>query len=123
MDELMDWQGSNPYYLMLVFEDVAVTVDLDRRGWIADLGELMRKEGTWHLFRKEPRSVVFSMAVLEGEQPYYVARHIGRVPGGEVTCYGIGKKRLDGHSDRLWVLPNGQVVGGDDAELFARGMI
>ena len=126
-EQASEWHGANPLYLILVLSEGEVLVDLDQRGWIASLGERMREPGTWHLCSKEgfpdAVSVAFSMAVLPGEQPYYVARHIGRVPGGEVVCYGIGKRRLDGHTDRGWVLPNGQVCIGDDVETFARGMI
>jgi hypothetical protein len=33
-----------------------------------------------------------------------------------MIAYGIGKKRLDGHVDRIWVLPNGVICTGDDVE-------
>lgn len=121
------WSGPNPYYLILVLKDQGVEkVDLDETGWIAKLGDKMRAEGVWHLVRKASDSVVFSMVVLEGEQPYYVARHVGTASAAgsnEVVCYGIGKKLPDGSVVRGWILPNGQITLGDNVELFARGMI
>lgn len=130
MLELPDWDGDHPLFLLLALDEGWVAVDLDEKGWIAKLGERMREPGTWHLCRKLPDgfSILFSMAVLPGEQPYYVARHIGQVGvkdgvAQEVVCYGIGKKRVDGFVDRIWLLPNDQIVVGDNVELFARGMI
>ena len=126
-----EWSDDNPFFLLLFLSEGRIVVDLGEKGWIARLGERMREPGTWHLCRKPEEgsddiSVAFSMAVLPGEQPFYVARHIGKASGAdvnEVVCYGMGKKRLDGHTDRAWVMPNNQIVIGDDAELFARGMI
>lgn len=125
MDE-KQWDGDHPFYLLIAVEQGLVEVDLDERGWIASLGEIMHAQGTWHLVRKKDGAVAFSMAVLDGEQPYYVARHVGMVGAGggkEITCYGIGKKRVDGKVDRIWAMPNGQIVLGDEVELFARGII
>jgi hypothetical protein len=126
-----EWQGANPFYLMFVKpleegSDVPLVeiVDLDRSGWLADQGSIFRSPGDLYLVRKEGRSVALSVHVLEGEQSYYVARHVG-IAGGvgvsknEVTAYGIGKKRVDGNEDNLWLLPWGQICGGRDVEYFA----
>lgn len=121
-----EWQGTNPMFLIIVQAgQQPVVIDLDEPGWIAKNSELMRAQGTWHLFRKD-HTPVFSLVVWEGEQPYYTARHIGtlgREIRSELIAYGIGKKRLDGHVDRLWVLPNGQICTGDDVDPLARSLL
>jgi hypothetical protein len=113
--------GKHPFYLRIIAaEGEAELIDLDERGWATKYEALMRVPGIWTLNHKE-RGPEVMMLVFEGEQPYYTARHIGIVTGagGEVVAYGIGKKRRDGHVDRLWVLPNGLVCGGDDVEELA----
>lgn len=127
-----EWDGDNPFYLLILRTDVGQVckLDLDEKGWLARLGEegWLRAPGQWHLVRKSNDTVAFSLWVHDGEQPYYVARHIGVVGAGggegrEVVCYGIGKKRVDGQVDRVWALPNGQIVIGDDVEPFARSIL
>jgi hypothetical protein len=123
------WLDDNPFYLIIVLDDGRlVEQDLAERGWIAKLNEqgFMRDPGNWYLARKNG-IIVGTMVVHPGEQPYYMARHVGFTassgnedgPKGETVAYGIGKKRLDGHVDRLWFMSNGCVTLGDDLEPIA----
>jgi hypothetical protein len=136
------WLGENPYYLLIstTLEDattpLVIEIDLDRNGWIAtlkdQLGEQLDRPGEWHLVRKDGRQVVFSVRVLEGDQPYYVARHVGQAGAGgqaEVVAYGIGKKtrrkrkgRWAVNEDNLWILPWGQICCGDVEHFAISGM-
>jgi len=127
--DLPEFKGDNPFYLMFVtsmdnatFD--ALVIDLDEPGWLVKHGDIFRSKGELHLVRKAPSRVVLSVYLLDGEQGYYVARHIGFATGGvgsqhETTAYGIGKKRVDGNEDNLWVLPWGQICVGKDVEYFA----
>jgi hypothetical protein len=119
-----EYKGSNPMALMIVPRgEQPVMIDLDEPGWVQTYAELLAKSGTWHLWRKIG-TLVFSMAVQEDERPFYLARHIRRTDGSpEVIAYGIGKLRIDGHHDHLWILPNGQICGGDDVEPLALSLM
>lgn len=123
-----EWGGDSPYFLLVVGNDTppAITeIDVDERGWHARHADLMRAPGTWYLVDKATNVVKFGIRVYAGEQPYYTARHVGiasAVTGerrAEVIAFGIGKKRADGHVDRLWVLPNGLICAGDDVDDLA----
>lgn len=117
-----EWQGTNPFYLVIQTADEGnVVIDLDEPGWLTKHSQLLRKTGAWMLNHKTVLQTVAIILVHEGEQPYYTARHIGIAFGGsgETIAYGIGKKRLDGHVDRIWVLPNGVICAGDDVEPMA----
>jgi hypothetical protein len=118
------WLDGNPYYLMIRAEPThqIVQIDLGERGWMKKNARLMRAAGSWYLVRKSDNVIVAMMRVADGEQPYYTAKHVGYAsvndggPKGETINYGIGKKRLDGHVDRVWVMANGCVTLGDDVE-------
>jgi hypothetical protein len=116
------WLDANPFYLVIVLEDGRnIEQDLAQPGWIAKLNEAgwLRAPGSWYLVRKNGGVIALMMLVAAGEQPYYVARHAGFVTTDvnlEGIAYGIGKKRIDGHTDRLWVLANGCAVVGDDVD-------
>lgn len=111
---------SHPYDLMLVDNDSAVLfIDLEEDQWAATHADWMRRPGWWLLRRKDISAVVLTIRVNEGDQPYYTARHVGVAGSGgsnEVVCYGIGKKCADGSMVRLWIMPDGVVVGGDDVD-------
>ncbi len=125
-----EWKGENPCCLIIQGDDElpVITIDLDEPGWATTYADLMRRPGWWYLCVKEDSHIPIAIRVDEGEQPYYTARHIGigtgvpgpdgRIPVTETVAYGLGKKRRDGHVDRLWWFRNGLVVGGDDAERF-----
>lgn len=116
------WLDDNPFYLAIVLDDGRnIEQDLAEPGWIAKLGGAgwLRAPGSWYLVQKQGGLIRLMLTVAEGEQPYYVARHAGFVSSSENIegiAYGIGKKRLDGHVDRLWILSNGCVVAGDDVD-------
>jgi hypothetical protein len=123
-----EWMGSNPFWLLLDLDgEEVVRIDLDQPGWIAEHSEAghLRAPGYWHLVRKAGDVVAGTIIVLPGEQPYYMARHVGFANVGvngldaEIICYGIGKKRTDGTVDRLWVTERGLVTVGDDIEKIA----
>lgn len=117
-----EWAGDNPFYLVISplddMENPRV-IDLDT-GWITDHADLLRIPALWELVIKDPQQgrTIIAMFVYEGEQPYYVKRHIG-VTGGatnEIEAYGIGKKMNDGHVQRSWILPNGTFCSGEDVD-------
>lgn len=127
-DPFLGWAGETPYFLVINTGTPPVSniVDLDEAGWMWERDGLMRAAGEWLLVAKRDNASldgvpILAIRVLEGEQPYYSKRHIGTIMGaeGEILCYGIGKKRNDGHVDRLWILPNGVICGGDDVDIIA----
>lgn len=121
------WLGANPYNLMIVLDSGRIAeIDLDKQKWMEWYSEFLRAPGTWYLVRKADKVIVTMMLVKDGEQPYYVARHVGFLNSNantETINYGIGKKRLDGHVDRIWVMSNGCMVMGDDGEAIALDLL
>lgn len=121
------WQGDTPFFLVIEPNDQSngnVGIDLDKSGWIDENRELMRAPGTWLLFHKATGKPIFVVVVEEGDQPYFVRRHVGNLmAGSQVTAIGIGKKCADGSMVRLWLLPNGMVTGGDDVDVIASRML
>lgn len=117
---------ANPFALVIADGSGSTWIDLDQPGWMKVHAELMRAPGQWSLIEKPTARVVLTMLVASGEQPYYTARHVGLIGSGgsnEVVAHGIGKKRLDGHVDRMWILPNGIICAGDDLEPLAIQMV
>lgn len=113
------WMGSNPFYLVISLPDMNVGIDLDESQWATKYADYLRVPSNWLLIHKASGAEVLGMIVRDGDQPYYTARHIGVVGGtggNEVIAYGIGKKHPDGSTERMWVMPNGMVCLGDDAE-------
>lgn len=128
IEKIRTWSDENPYCLMIRPSDNTemLLIDLGEQGWSTTYADWMRTPGRWFLLRKGQPQPVLALSVVEGEQPYYTARHIGVAGSGggnEITAYGLGKKRKDGHVDRLWVLPNGTICGGDDAEPLAMDIL
>ena len=133
----MEWSDENPYFLLLVEavlpmesrQPESVQIDLGVSGWVAANEAWMRRPAWWYLCHKGSGQVALAMRVWEGEQPYYTRKHIGQINTGsgvsrETSCYGIGKKLVDGHVNRLWILPDGYAVcGGDDVEPLANEVI
>lgn len=113
-----DWKGDNPFYLVIAREGGNAGIDLDEFGWAETYKDFMRGEGTWHLMHKESHHPVLTSVCHDGDQGYYVARHIGKAIGGsstEVIAYGIGKKTPDGQVVRVWFI-EGTACAGDDVE-------
>lgn len=119
---MRQWVDDNPYYLLIRLDDHRMAeIDLGETGWAKRFKSFLRAPGQWYLVRKEGGVIVATMLVRKGEQPYYVARHVGiaSIVGDkkiETINYGIGKKRIDGHVDRIWIMANGCVALGDDVE-------
>jgi len=135
------FHGDNPYILIVIASDPTM-IDLDEPGWASRYSDLMRAPGRWILGRKANSSPVLTLTVSPGEQPYYTSRVVGTVnfpppdainltqdqalvikQRSEIRAYGIGKKRLDGHVDRLWILPNGVVCAGDDVDVIGAELV
>lgn len=122
----MGWLGDLPFFLVINGETSGQRViDLNERQWMKIHADLMREPGEWILVRKAPDGSdggipMLAVLVHDGDQPYYTRLRVGVLQGpgagNEVIIHGIGKKRLDGTVDRLWILPNGIVCAGDDAE-------
>ena len=127
--EFTGWAGDNPFFLAINVGGQSLIVDLDEPGWMWEREGLMRETGEWVLVAKNDANaalgtMVLSIRVLDGEQPYYTKRHFGSLlAGGEIVVYGIGKKRLDGHVDRMWILPNGVICAGDDVDIIAPNIL
>lgn len=129
------WSDGNPFFLFILSlpdwiadengntvgqtEREQVIIDLGESGWVAKNADWMRRPARWWLVEKASGRAVLTIWVRAGEQPYYTARHVGKVGSAgsnEIVAYGIGKKRADGHVDRLWALPTGEVTCGDDVD-------
>jgi len=120
---MTEWLGDNPFFLVINVADGQHIIDLNEHQWMAKHADLMRVPGEWILVRKgegETHFPTLAVVVHDGDQPYYTRVRIGVLQGpgagNEIVVHGIGKKRFDGQTDRLWVLPNGIICAGDDAE-------
>lgn len=114
------WAGESPVFLSIVTNDgQGQVIDVDEHQWMKTYEHLMRVESTWVLAPKSGEGSPLTLVVHPGEQPYYTARTMGAIGSAgsnTIKAYGIGKKRLDGHVDRLWYLPDGSVTLGDDVD-------
>lgn len=129
------WSGDKPFYVLIINKSQPTIIDLDVKDWaqIPKIKRLLRAEATWHLIAKNGNAIVFTMVVRKGEQPYYTERHFRRttlalvedqqVDQPRADAFGIGKKRLDGHTDRMWVFTDGQVCMGDDVDILGNAKL
>jgi len=127
------WAGETPYYLIINTEDSRhFLLDLDEPGWMSERDGLMREPGEWILVAKRGSESLDGVPVLvvrvqDGEQPYYTKRTVGIAvgpgAGRQIAVYGIGKKKPDGETYRMWVLPNGIVCCGDDVDTIATSIL
>lgn len=113
-----EWHDDNPFYLVIRLSDGARVVDVGEDAWLTKHADLLRKPGIWNLVWKHNHQPLFTVLVDEGDQPFYLTRHIG-VAGSsgenEVLAFSIGKKAHDGTVSRLWVIPEaGIICAGDD---------
>ena len=122
-----EWSDENPYYLVIVRPNAAEQIiDLGENGWATTYDEWLRGQSRWYLVRKSDTFPVLVMDIGDYDQPYYTARHVGKIGSGgsnEIIAYGIGAKRYDGVIDRLWMLPNGMVCGGDDVDALGLAIV
>ena len=65
----MDWQGDNPYYLVIHTVTGGTVIDLDERGWASHYAELMRAPGMWTLQGKDGQGSSLVLTVGEGSSP------------------------------------------------------
>lgn len=112
----------SPFFLVIDPDEKGpegnIGIDLDEPGWLATNQQHFRRPGYWFLVHKGTMRPTLTLRVNEGDQPYFTKRHIGFLSGGsgEIVSFGIGKKLPDGSVMRLWLLPNGMIVGGEDVE-------
>lgn len=117
-----EWQGPTPWFLMILPTDGSegIRIDLDEPNWATTNAAWMRRDNcVWTLIHKQGEFQALAVWVHPGDQPYYTARHVGlamATSNAEIVAYGIGKKRPDGSTHRLWVLPTGIICGGDDVD-------
>lgn len=137
------WEGDSPFFLVIETDSATgnVGIDLDEPGWIEKHKELMRSPGTWWLHHKASGRPIVCLVLEEGEQGYFVKHHVGNLmAGSEIMAVGIGKKvparwhMTKGRKpkrvvtqteryERLWLLPNGVICGGDDVDTIASRML
>lgn len=128
--------SSNPFFLVVRRygddgENTSVAIDLDTPKWKETFSSVLKATGVWFLCHRETSKKlgklypVLAMKVDDGEDPSYIARHIGKLDDmdAEIICYGIGKTLSDGTSMRLWAMPNGMVTGGEDVYELGAGMV
>src|SRR4051812_36580905 len=123
---MTDWAGDNPYYLLIVGDESNVKIDLDEFQWMTKYRDFegldwLRIKSRWYLVHKEDDGIRLAVFVDGGDQPYYTARHIGMAGAegsNEIIAYGIGKKKANGEEHRLWLMPEGYVVGDNDCDPF-----
>jgi hypothetical protein len=133
MEPFTSWAGETPFYVIIEAANGArFVIDLDEPGWMSEIDGLMRLPGTWVLmvkrFHDRPDGVpMLAVVVGEGDQPYYTKHTVGIAvgpgAGGTLAAYGIGKKRLDGTTERMWIMPNGVVCSGDDVDIIGVEML
>lgn len=117
----MNFVGDNPFFIVISplppDERGDIVIDLDTR-WLTDHADLLRIPAMWQLVFKESGQTAIAMFVHDGDQPYYSRHHVGVTGGGtnEIEAYGIGKKRADGTTERMWLLPNGTFCTDDDVD-------
>jgi hypothetical protein len=116
-----EWKGDNPFYLVIQREGGNAGIDLDEPGWAETYKDFFRDAGVWLLVHKATNAAVLTSVCHDGDQGYYTARHIGKAVGDmsrEVVAFGIGKKKPDGQTTRLWFV-EGTVCANEDVEEIA----
>jgi hypothetical protein len=118
-----EWAGDLPVFLIFQPTDEVggnIGIDLDTAGWIEGNRETFRRPGVWFLMSKETSQPLLCMPTADGDQFYYNRHHVGII-GSTVSptvgVHTIGKKRADGTTSRLWLLPGGMVMTGEEDEV------
>jgi hypothetical protein len=136
-----EWFDDNPYFVLLTalepnengMNDFLI-LDVGEPQWQVVHSEWLRRPATWYLCEKAgAKNVKLAQIVFEGDQPYYVKRHIGQImvgsgQGRSLIAYGIGKKvpareNNEARTERLWLLPGGVVCAGDDVEKLGMAIV
>lgn len=117
------WAGDQPYFLVFEPADGVggnVGIDVDVDGWIEGNRDTFRRPGLWFLLDKRTGGPVLAIPTVDGDQFFYHRHHVGII-GNEATAsvpvQVVGRKRADGSTDRLWLMPNGLVMTGEEAEV------
>jgi hypothetical protein len=112
--------GDTPVFLTISLADgTTVTINLDESGWAKTYADYLRVRSIWTLIRKDGSQPPLMLLVDDGDQPYFVSRHVGMLGSGgsnETIARGIGKKAADGTMTRIWSFDNGITCGGDDVD-------
>ena len=116
------WAGDLPVFLVFEPADEVggnVGIDLDVAGWIEGNRDTFRRPGLWFLMSKETSNPLLVMPTEQGDQFFYHRHHVGII-GTEnsptIVAHVIGKKR-GRKVTRLWLMPNGMVMTGEEAEV------
>lgn len=118
---MSEWADDNPFFLVIsphpIGEEERVVIDLGTP-WLTTHAAYLRRPGLWELVHKETNHTVMAVVIYDGEQPYYSAHHVGITGSGsnEIVAYGIGKKKANGETVRMWLLPNGALCSNDDVD-------
>jgi hypothetical protein len=138
---VQQWADDNPYFLVCVAAERhpergydTATIDLGEQGWHVKHSEWMRRPSEWYLCEKAaPQRAVLALIVNDGDQPYYVKKHVGQMEldtgrSRSLVVHGIGKKvpaTPDAYerTDRIWILPHGVICGGEDVERLAIAVV
>lgn len=125
--EVVAAASETPFFLVIELDDKPESghlgIDLDTP-WLTTHADKLRLPATWWLIHKASGSAVMGLVVADGDQPYFTKHHVGNLmAGNEIIAYGLGKKAPDGTMTRVWLLPNGVVVGGDDVDTIAARIV
>jgi hypothetical protein len=123
-EESGGWAGDLPVFLVFQPDDEVggnVGIDLDVAGWIEGNRDTFRRPGIWFLMNKATGQPMLCMTTSEGDQFFYHRHHVGIIGstiGPTVTAHVVGKKH-GRHVTRLWLMPNGMVMTGEEGEVDA----
>lgn len=120
-----DWQGDNPFYLLIESPAGGHVIDLDERGWKTRLADLLDERFIyWSLMRKgDGIRDTFGLTAITylqggtGERVQYVSR-VHNFPrwGLVLRAYGLRKTMPDGKEISFWVFPWGGHANGDEVD-------
>lgn len=117
-----DWAGDQPVFLIFEPADGMggnVGIDLDVAGWIEGNRDTFRRPGIWFLMNKQSGEPLLCLTTGEGDQFFYHRHHtgiIGSAASASVVSHVIGRKH-GRKVTRLWLMPNGMVMTGEEAEV------
>ena len=123
-----EWMSDDPFYLQVVRPDGSdQIIDVAEYGWHATYAEWMRGRLRWYLMRKLDGFAVMVVDVADGDQPFYYRHTVERLKGinagMKLVSHCIGAKRVSGHEDRIYVLPNGIICTATDIDPLSDAII